>query len=302
MAARSKARLWERIDVLGEEIAALSSPEDEAVQQTKVIELFELVYQVCSEPEMRDAIGEFFIKNFRDYDPGKGKFSNYLKRCLKFRESDLNVQDATFQIFREVDPNTGKEVRWRKYASSLNAPVGGENSEDAGQFNLLEDKEAWRPFDAVESDYGNALLLQLAALMINLPERLHGKANNPIRMLYFRLFYTAGVTSFLKQDPAEVDVYSAHEREIFEAMKSSFLDYYMEESCRTVVQLAYGNLKRYGELVSGRPMDQETELPIPGDVYLAYLERIKGHQAKAAALSQQRTAFKEFLRADWLNL
>ena len=133
--------------------------------------------------------------------------------------------------------------------------------------------------------------------MLELPERLHGRANNPTRHNYFRMFFTNDIVTYLQSGPS-VKEFQRRERDLFATMKLDFLDFFMREECRTVPAVSCCPLKLYGELVEGKAME-EAELPLHSDVYISYLDRVEHTKVGHSAVSQQRTAYKDELRK-WL--
>ena len=129
--------------------------------------------------------------------------------------------------------------------------------------------------------------------MLDLPNKLQGKANNPEKINYYRMFFTDGVTDYVRSSGGQV--FFAHEADLFQAAKLPFLDFFLDRVCRTVPRLASSETRPYGQLVEGRP-DEPVEQPLPQDVYRSYLAREEGRKAGLSAISQQRTAYRAFLK------
>lgn len=292
MTKGQKDKLWAEMDALAEEISGLSGPENEAARKAKELTLFEKLYKVFEGSPKRDFVSEFFLISYHRFDPSKKPFSVFVNSEIGKRGIDVYWDDISHRKETVFDEVEGKVIEKNRLLPSLDSPIpGGDGSTLLSQ--LGEDKQAEQPFRALE-DRSDEILLRLSLLMLELPSRLHGKANNPTRMSYFRMFFTDGVTVFLK-DETNLDAYTAHERDLFHAMNLSFLDFYMEQACRTVSQVAVCPLKPYGSLVEGRLADQETRLPLPADVFLSYRHQTGDEKASSVTISQQRKAYQEFL-------
>ena len=134
---------------------------------------------------------------------------------------------------------------------------------------------------------------ELISLILVLPERLNGQARNQTRINYFRMFFTDSMVDILHTEGEMIRI--SHERDLFDAMNLSFLDFFMEEPCRTAREIIRTNLKLYGQMVKGRPMNTP-EQPLPNDVYMQYMQDVEGTKLKSAsAITNQRMAYRAFL-------
>ena len=125
--------------------------------------------------------------------------------------------------------------------------------------------------------------------MLNFAQRHQGQAANERRREWFRLFYTEDMTQALKLMPLTF----LHERDVFQAMKLPYLDYYMAKICRTGPQIAAAPLKPYSAVVPERAgTDTETPVPLPADVSLSYKRLCGGERVGASARSEQYKWYK----------
>lgn len=99
------------------------------------------------------------------------------------------------------------------------------------------------------------------SLMLDLPNKLQGKANNPEKINYYRMFFTDGVTDYVRSSGGQV--FFAHEADLFQAAKLPFLDFFLDRVCRTVPRLASSETRPYGQLVEGRPGRAPWSSPCP---------------------------------------
>lgn len=133
-----------------------------------------------------------------------------------------------------------------------------------------------RAEEALEELFLDERAYECLSLMLDLPNKLQGKANNPEKINYYRMFFTDGVTDYVRSSGGQV--FFAHEADLFQAAKLPFLDFFLDRVCRTVPRLASSETRPYGQLVEGRP-DEPVEQPLPQDVYRSYLAREEGRRA-----------------------
>lgn len=294
-----KVGLRENLDRLGVAWARLG-PEDEGVRSKMQEEIFcmacELYYN-CT-----DEITTVFLNDWPKFDPEKGSLSGFFAARINLRGKDTNRWNRSERQVWETDPVTGKKKRVYRSAivqegdssedggSSLQDAVQADRwTESGGNFSTGSQDDPERRVRLDETTY------ELIIAMLELPRRLQGRANNPTRLNYFRLFFTNGVATYLHHalSPEE---FQKRERDLFAVLKLEFLDYFMANLCRTAADICYSPLKPYGALVQGKPMDKETELPLPDKVYISYLDRVEDQEAvKPSAIDGQRKEYKKFL-------
>lgn len=264
---------------------------NDAVMQSAACTIFEIAYRTM--PKYAELLGLFYEKRLKNYDPNKGNsFSKYLYWQLRMLEQEAYYRDNGYQRISYVNETTGKNER--RYVRLYTLKEDTANERDTSESRAAEyiDEAAEQSYEDVVSDATLFCLFTTAILL--LPQRLHGRANNPAKLMAYRMFFTDDMTSLLKVECEQLGVYSQHERDLFRAMDLPFLDFYMESLCRTVSALAAGKLKRYSALVDGRS-DTETKCPLPQDVYVSFLKRTEDREISLGALSQQRTAYRKYL-------
>lgn len=264
-----------RLEALCTRWAALG-PEDQGRKLDLENEIFMLVYDLFPGEENAEAVSEVFIQNWKHFDPAKGSAYGFFAGRIRWRKNDR------YEARRKDEENTVPDT----------VPAGG--GEDISRTANLPAGPGSDPEELVKLD---GALCELLSLILDLRTRLQGRANNPARRNYFRMFFTDNVAAGLHDAPAP-DIFARRERDLFAALKLEFLDFFMAESCRTVSELCASPLKPYGALVEGRDM-VETKLPLPGDVYVSYLDRVEHTKAGLSAVSQQRTAYEAEVRK-WL--
>lgn len=257
-----------------QEWAALG-PDDSGRKLTALGELFETVYELF--PGHGDEINTIFMGEWKTFDPSKGSVYGFFASRIRLREKDGHRREQAHRRRTvEADADAGDGDAGRSLLDGLPAGPGS-------------DPEAPIRLDAAACE--------LIAAILELPQRLQGRAGNAARCNYFRMFFTDNIATYLHQSP-EAEVFQRRERALFSALKLEFLDYFMAERCRSVEGLCRSALKPYGELVEGRELE-ETRLPLPGDVYTSYLERVEGTTVRASAVSQQKQFYLREVRK-WL--
>ncbi len=244
---------------------------NEAVLKSLWLKLFKCGFQLYDDGTDRfiDTFENFFKER---YDPSK-KASHYFNFISARRKhnSEEHFDDIPLlsgESGKDIDPV--QEAIDRKTAEEARDPVSEEID-----------------FDAT--------MTQLTAAILSLPERLYGKANNPVKHLYYRMFFTDGIAASIRS-PGMPERYARHESNLFKAFCLPFLDFFLSEQCRSVYAIADTNEKLYGEMVPGRKME-EAGHPLPNDVYRTYLREQEGYAVNSdSAVSNQRDAYKAFLR------
>lgn len=287
LTAEEKKRLWDEMQLAAEELYHL---DEEAQQRRRELKERIVIGLLRIAPRWEDAVTQFWASGMERYDPHKGPFRNYAEFILKRRAITLWHKEK------------GHRRRW------VYNPATGENEQiwDCGEITASQREEdqqtkAWLenlPGDASAEEQtiatieGDRIAQQLISLILQLPDKLYGKQKNPDRILYFRLFFTDGAVASIYA--AGTAPYQAHERDLFQAMRLPFLDFFLRTQCRTLQAVMRTRLKPYGEMVEGRG-GQEPGQPLPNDVYRAYLESGEGKRVGDSALSNQRKAYQIFL-------
>ena len=252
--------------------------ENQAVREALRNELFALGFELYDDKS--DAFITTFVNFFQTkYDPRKGDASHYFSYVMSRRK------------------HGGENKKPRESGLETNTEDG--KSEESAALVKAE-MEAWENGSSVEAGVdADDTLISLLSLILALPERLEGRANNPKKITYYRMFFTDGVVAAVHDMPkrSELGRYIRHERDLFRAFQTRFLDFFMRERCRSIADVADCEVKRYGELVPGAPMEHPGH-PLPNDVYRSYLNRYEGYDIAAdASVSNQRAEYKQFLRA-----
>ena len=215
---------------------------------------------------------EWFIKN---YQPEKGLFTHYVRATLKHRKE--RIRDS----YEKHNPEMFSGDR-------LQHTVNRNADENLTLEDNLPNKKA---VSAEKTVLGDMAASDLMGKIIYLVTHLEGRANNPERRNWFRLFFTEDITRFVQVE----GLIFSKEREIFETIKQPYLDFYMSDICRTQKKIQITPLKMYGEIVPGQDCSKEPPLPLPGDVSLTYLKQCEGKKAGVGARGNQKVFYEQTL-------
>lgn len=215
-----------------------------------------------------DTFTKALKETLRKYDPSCGKFSHYFSKIFSRRKiDDYRAERASAEAISLETPLS---------------PSGAEESLALGD-TIPDAKSEEQQETRMRMD---GLFVELTSLALNFAHRT-GKANNAQHRMWWKMFYTEDMTYVLKQ---YIPRY-LHERDIFEAMDLEYLDYYMEDKCRTGSKVMCTPLKPYREVVPNK--EGRIPLPVPVDVSLAYLKDCHKIDVGQAARSNQFKKYKE---------
>lgn len=241
-----------------------------------------------------EVVSKFFAeRGFRNFDPARGKFGSYFKRCA---DSILN----DFRDFYNGKSKKGKEKQENDSA---------ESAERAEFLNKKIQKEYWHlvPFNDEQDENEDQTaekayvdieaedkMAEIIAIALTIADRLHGKAHNSARIMNFRNFFTEEVTAMVQQENL-ANILQPHERNLFQAMRPAFLNFFMSAPCPSVRAIANTPRRRYGELVEGEEM-RVCPLPLPGKVHVAYWADVEKQKVTQANISQMKKAYFSFFK------
>lgn len=287
MTKERSEKLRRELDRLGEQLGELQPEHDGDAYlnlQNSILLAANKLYANSNDDLALEAFLEICASSeWKTFDPKKGTLSAFFSERVKLRKSKILHQDFGGRYKKETGLVKDKERQVFIRHASLDAPI--DDAEGASLGELQRDTSPTPEEEAALDD----LSLRILILFMDLGKHLGGRANNPTRRNYFQMFFTNGVATALHEQEAP-KVFRQRERDLFQALKIPFLDYFMAAACRTVDAIAATPTKSYGQIVEGRG-SEETPLPLPNDVYTAYLDRVENYRAKASAVSQQKTAF-----------
>ena len=269
----------ERLNRLGEQWTGAKDDADKKKRLEN--EIFTLAWSIFGKVKLKntdfplmEGIVEFLETDWGQFDAAKGSLYGFFLTRLHNRAVNEYRKQSKDAL---------------NHADSLDASVSP--VEETETISLLDQRGQEDEYPSLHGPR----IPELMAVIIHFQERLRGRSNNPERRNYFRMFFTDGVSDALRRGDLEPESVP-RERELFEAMKTEFLDYFLSKRCRTAAGIRDCPPKAYGELVPGRPMT-EPKRPLPNDVYITYLNGREGKALKSeATVTNQRNAYKLFLR------
>lgn len=288
----------EKLDLLGEKWCAerdtMSGEQRLIIQETIFLVIDDVFSKDKNYPE---GIGEFFCRDWPAFDTEKGKLSSYAKARLEYRAKETQHKDREDHYVTVKNPDGEKPKRKWVSAASLNQSIDPDDAESAELVDLQTDSAAEAAFsDASKPDW---MMVQLLTLILELPSRLNGRANNPQRLRYYRMFFTDDSVEIIHSQP-RVTVFIEHERDLFRAIHLGFLDFFMTRKCRSVIEISNAARKLLGELIDGEDM-RTADHPLPNDVYLAYIRAEDGTSAGSrSVVSEMRGNYRKFFTENGL--
>lgn len=149
-----------------------------------------------------------------------------------------------------------------------------------------------------ERDWMTAAMYNLMLSMINLWKHLPLRQRSAEKVDYYRTFYADTISAACHGEKAQAHMARCreHENELFKAMEELFLDFTLVESCRTIDQLIQSHYKPYSELTDKKVVKSENGYT-PNAIFLAFFDQVKARKLAASTISEQREAYKEFIRA-----
>ena len=280
-------RLWERLEKLVVQWRGIG-PDDEAVRTSLNFEMTEVLMDLfCSgrdDEKNAKALEDFALvwQELDRYDPSTGSFRGFVQTRMKMRRMDAQRQDAG--MHREMKE---AEKDWEGSCDGMPGESDGKKKPIWVRPDSLG-REATQRLNVDES------LCELITLILLLPQRLSGQANNPVKIKYFRMFFTDSMV--LSVHTMEMEYLHKRQRDIFEAMCIPFLDFFMRDICRSLEEILASDLKLHGEMVEGRAM-KRPEQPLPNDVYRQYMRVVEHIEIRSdGAISNQRASYYQFLK------
>ena len=260
---KDKKNLSDRLDVVAVEWK--NTPEDgfKAVKDALWAELFTHFFELYDEKyDNSNLVLDVFEYAIRNFDPEKGAFSHYVNRTFRMRKVEMYEKNTT------TVTGEGGEYKIPVRIDTLDQPVGEGDELKSPLAELMSSPNSEDEVERVA--YVIQLYYDLISKIINFDSVYKGKANNPLRRSWFRLFFTEDMTLTWKLVASKYG--ERLEREAFRALNEDYLDYYMSARCRSARQVSGTPLKPYCKVVPAAVDDhRETPVPIPADVSLAFL-------------------------------
>ncbi len=266
-----RAEQRELIDKLGVEWKSISKENNEADYRKIFHYIWLEATEYFKQKEYHDVFTDAILEAEKLYDPQKGSLTSFLQSRLNLRLKDKKRKEKTNDII----------------VTSLNNTIYEDNETEL--IDVLEDNDLTPEQKTVQLENIGMLIVNVTAQIINFASNHHGKQANNSRLGYFRMFYTADMTKFIKEEK-DISQLLLHMRDMLSVMHTEFLDYYMVNICRKIQEIADSPLKPYCNVVPNRSEQKPIPLPIPLDVYGSYIN------VTTSAVSQQRKTYENEIR------
>lgn len=219
------------------------------------------------------------------YDPAKGLLSHYIPFVQKRRKVDIirkmngrnSVEEIDQGNIPDHDQEKAKQKRQFPTLIRIDSTVKDKekSKSETSMGHLIKDPTSSAGFDETNEEvFADQFLYELSSEIISFAENNRKGKRDLSTLNYYQLFYTSGITSYIKMTP-ELPKFQ-HERQMLSVMKMPFVDYCMTEKCRSFAQIYFGDMKRYAEVVDS--VDNKVDpskpipIPIPDVVGICYLK------------------------------
>ena len=141
---------------------------------------------------------------------------------------------------------------------------------------------------------------KLVEIMALIGKYAASSGRSEAKQFWTRLFFTEGLTRMVKErERLELDVLAKHERDLFGSAELLFLDSYMVEVCRAILQLWQSGFKPEWDIEERiAPVEREGAgltkkgWQLPNAVFMAYCKE-NWKEVSGAAVSQQRDQYRK---------
>ncbi len=238
------------------------------------------------------------LERLPKFDGHGGNLSQYTNMCIGFLMKDhpysgiSDLGEGKHKIAKKYsasneDDGTGSKDTGNGYIKfvSLDEQISNEDGDAASGKNLLPDNKI--------PDMDAELLAEetFFALIANI---LNMKCGGTSQKHYNSMLFTDTIVNYIHNYDGAKRA-ARHEQELFKAMTIPFLDFFMENPCRTILEIKICPTAPYSHLVDDEP-DTPCPLPLEAKVFLSYLERIENHPISPAAWSQNKKKYQEFMK------
>lgn len=292
-------RTKKELDRIGRRMADMNFKVDDAVLQSFQLQVSSLILKDMNITGMysrsQDAkVGALLkvLDELERFEPTEGTLSSFIGSRLAKRKKDVEREELG--LHNTTRSGTDGETEYGYVRDgSLDEPVGNdEDGEELTKGSTIVDPGE----NTEEKTLLRSSAMEFFTLAMNFRQKL--KRENPNRELCYQMSFTDGTVSVLK-DIGDVYGYVRHERDIFNAMRISFLDYFMAEECRTLRQVVRTGLKPYSELAENR--EDKTEpppQPMPNDVYYSYLKHHENWELSKSRVNDFLAQYYSFVRTN----
>ena len=291
---KAQKKYWETLDKLGQKWADQRARLQDAREEGLPPQKLQQYQEACNAAlwEIRIAMAEFMIEKssasttftgeksqaivldisenrLKNFDPAKGNFSTFLNRIEHYAELDYLE-------------------RQKKENDRIDS--------DVDIYSVGEDVEDDRPTEE-ETMAFFIRFFQVAEKIVE-----SGKVSKA-GFNYKKLVYTENVAKYIRATSCRDSYAFHHESEIFDCMELDYLDFFMEEPCRTVdaieqTETQWLRLLLEPEALNENMAEKRCPLVPPQNVVISYLRRIRSIQKN----QQNITSYRQDTLLDWIKM
>ncbi len=295
--------IWETINLTADALFALgdkATAERCTLRNELIVQLLSIeptLYRLSSLSKYTSQLAEdefsvlyldAVVTTLETYNGEKARFYTWFSRRMVYL---LKSHLAKKWLDSSGDERMGASL------SSLDQTFGDDDSHALG--DLIADPTAHTAFESTDEEL--SLLVSLVAmpgLVLRFYECRPAKQATPELLHFFKLFYTESVTTVVREFAGSVRIQqelARHERDLFSAMNTLFLDFFMALPVRTVTALAAAKLKCNGQLFGTAPSHpkygQEVKLPLEQLVYITFFQQLEGRSVSKALISKNQKRY-----------
>ncbi len=227
--------------------------ENNAVQDKCKMELFVLCMQYFdniydkNDSKFNDNyVIDAIIEAIEKFNIQKSKsFFSYLSFIIDRRRKDSYRKENIYQKNKEKIHKSSQTI-------SLDDKYKTSSSDEVDLYEVIENMDAVKPEEIVikneikesENETISLISLELAQMIIDF-QNAKGKKFSEQKKRWYSMFYTEDITWISKS--LKIDFF--HERDVFNTIRKSYLDFYMEDDCKTLQQIRDSEFKPYNVLV-----------------------------------------------------
>ncbi|WP_291236766.1 hypothetical protein [Frisingicoccus sp.] len=235
---------------------------------------------------------------FQKYDPERGTpLAAYMYMMRNNREKD-NRTKMNQNVKRTIVLDNGKEITdWVYKYTGRSFQESVSNDDNRPLEETVADPSSMDNFD--NNLIADEWFYEINSQIINFVLKYKGRNYNPIRLNYYRLFYTMGILNYCQHVSVVSEPHFSHECDIVRSLKYPFIDYCMTDICRSISEIYNGTLKRYCDVVDTNDIKEQVKpipIPLPNTVAIAFLDRVENNSISAAAFSQQKQKYQSEVR------
>lgn len=238
-------------------------------------------FKNISEFEQEDILNECIHKGFSILD----KYNENNKSGASF--TTFLEKSITNFLFDYHKKNT-KSENIIYYDSYIN------DNENDNLFSSLEKNTELQTNDSSNLEEANIIFSYLQEFSNTIIEFLNhqGKKNNAVRKLYYCVFYTETLISFIISSKSyNDDWFPSH---ILDAYLFTLSDYILINKCRTTLQIYKSKPHTYNDLLSNGN-EKQLDFPLSAKILISYFDKIENKKISNANISQFRKEYKELL-------